>query len=168
MTSAILVSQKQLIHPCQQNFKMVNKRWYYAKNFVFLVIASLIFQKTSNALEIVVNREVSVNQITHNELQAIFTMRVRTWTDGLPIRVFVLADNTPEQIEFSKKLLDIFPYQLRRYWDRLVFSGTGQAPIELTSPGEMYNRISSTSGAVGYLPPEYIGNQVRIIKVSNP
>lgn len=128
----------------------------------------LAFLRPAAALEIVANREVTTSQITHMELQAIFTMRMRVWQDGLPIRVFVLGDSTPEQAEFAKKLLDIFPYQLRRYWDRLVFSGTGQAPIELTSSGEMYSRVASTPGAIGYLPPEYIGNQVRIIKVSNP
>jgi len=128
----------------------------------------LSFLRPVSALEIVVNRDVPSNQLTHIEIQAIFTMRMRTWPDGQPIRVFVLGDTAPEQIEFSKKLLDIFPYQLRRYWDRLVFSGTGQAPIELGSPGEMYNRVATTGGAIGYLPTEHIGNLVRIIKVSNP
>ncbi len=133
-----------------------------------LLLSFLAFSKPSEALEIVVNRSVTVNQLSHVELQAIFTMRLRVWPDGMPIRVFVLGDNAPEQIEFSKKLLDIFPYQLRRYWDRMVFSGTGQAPIELSSPEEMYSRVASTPGAIGYLPLEAIGNQIRIIKVTNP
>ena len=147
---------------------MSSQHWCCAKILAILVLAMLCLMRPAEALEIVVNRDVSTNQLSHGELQAIFTMRVRAWSDGQPIRVFVLGDNAPEQIEFSKKLLDIFPYQLRRYWDRLVFSGTGQAPIELASPGEMYNRVASTPGAIGYLPTEHIGNQVRIIKVSNP
>lgn len=156
------------MHRCQHKRTMPRQRWHHAKVLVILVLAMLHPLRPAEALEIVVNRDVSANQLTHGELQAVFTMRVRVWPDGQPIRVFVLGDNAPEQIEFSKKLLDIFPYQLRRYWDRLVFSGTGQAPIELASPGEMYNRVASTPGAIGYLPMEHIGNQVRIIKVSNP
>jgi ABC-type phosphate transport system substrate-binding protein len=128
----------------------------------------LFFFRSATALEVVAHRDVPVTQLSRTELQAIFTMRVRTWSDGSTMRVFVLGDNTPEQSEFAKKLLDIFPYQLRRYWDRLVFSGTGQAPIELTSSGEMYNRIASTPGAIGYLPSEHIGTQVRVIKVGTP
>jgi len=147
---------------------MISQPWYQVKCFAFLVLALLASARSAEALEIVVNRDVAANQLTHTELQAIFTMRVRAWPDGSPIRVFVLSDSAPEQAEFAKKLLEIFPYQLRRYWDRLVFSGTGQAPIELTSPGEMYNRVASTPGAIGYLPTEHIGNLVRIIKVSNP
>ena len=147
---------------------MSNQRHYRLRCVAFLVFAVLAYIQPAEALEVVVNRNVIINQITHIELQAIFTMRMRAWPDGQPIRVFVLGDNAPEQAEFAKKLLDIFPYQLRRYWDRLVFSGTGQAPIELASPGEMYNRVASTPGAIGYLPTEHVGNQVRIIKVSNP
>jgi len=147
---------------------MPSQHWRCVKILVFLMLALLSAFRPAMALEIVVHRDVAITQLSHSELQAIFTMRVRTWPDGQPIRVFVLGDNAPEQIEFSKKILDIFPYQLRRYWDRLVFSGTGQAPIELTSPGEMYIRIGSTPGAIGYLPAEHLGNQVRIIKVSTP
>ena len=147
---------------------MTSQRFHRARLTAFLALMMLAFLRPVEALEIVANREVTTSQISHTELQAIFTMRMRVWPDGLPIRVFVLGDNTPEQAEFAKKLLDIFPYQLRRYWDRLVFSGTGQAPIELNSSAEMYSRIASTPGAIGYLPTEHIGNQVRIIKVNHP
>lgn len=135
--------------------------------FVLFILGLFITTLPANAVEIVAHRDVPATIVNHNELQAIFTMRMRSWPDGQPIRVFVLSDTAAEHIEFSKKLLDIFPYQLRRYWDRLVFSGTGQAPIELSSPSEMYSRISTTSGAIGYLPSEQIGNRVKIIKVSN-
>ena len=36
-------------------------------------------------------------------------------------------------------------------WDRLVFSGTGQAPDTVTSTEEMLARVASTPGAIGYL-----------------
>ncbi|MFM8332649.1 MAG: substrate-binding domain-containing protein [Candidatus Methylumidiphilus sp.] len=147
---------------------LTGRQWFCKWRIAIVICFSLIVMPPADALEIVVNREVSTSQLSRGELQAIFTMRVRVWPDGLPIKVFVLSDNTSEQSEFAKKILDIFPYQLRRYWDRLVFSGTGQAPIELASPGEMYNRIATTPGAIGYLTADYIGNQVRIIKVNNP
>ena len=146
---------------------MISQLLCRARFIAFLVLLELSCLSSVGALEIIVNDHVVSNQITNIELQAIFTMRIRNWPDGLPIRVFVLGDTAPEQVEFAKKILDTFPYQLRRYWDRLVFSGTGQAPIELNSSLEMYNRVAATPGAIGYLPTEYIGKQVRIIKVIN-
>lgn len=134
---------------------------------LILLLAPLPFGAISaaHAVEIVCNRDVSVTQMSRMELQAFFTMRLRSWPDGHPIRVFVLPDNAPAHAEFSKRILDMFPYQLRRYWDRLVFSGTGQAPTELNSLSEMYDRVATTPGAIGYLPNEFVDSKIRIMRV---
>lgn len=95
-------------------------------------------------------------------------MRQRAWPDGVPVRVFVLADNDPLQMEFAKTQLDLFPYILRRYWDRLVFSGTGQAPIEVNSLREMQSRISETPGAIGFLPTDLVDSRVRVLRIGSP
>jgi hypothetical protein len=64
-------------------------------------------------------------------------MRLKTWSDGTKIRVFVLSDEDQLHQIVSKEKLNVFPYQLRSTWDRLVFSGTGQAPIKVNSSEEM-------------------------------
>ena len=124
--------------------------------------------QSAAAVEIVANPDVPMKQLTRNELQAIFTMRLRAWPNGVPVRVFVLPDNAPQHSEFAKEKLSIFPYVLRNYWDRMVFSGTGQFPAELASPAEMHERIADTPGAVGYLPAELVDQRVRALKVVNP
>jgi hypothetical protein len=119
------------------------------------------------AVEVVCNKSIPISQISRLELQAFFTMRLRAWPDGVPTHVFVLPDNAPAHNEFSKRVLDMFPYQLRRYWDRLVFSGTGQAPTELSSLAEMRERIATTPGSIGYLPSDLVDHEVRVVKVSS-
>ena len=117
------------------------------------------------AQEVVVNSNVPETRLTRSTLRAIFSMRLRTWPDGSLIKVFVLSDNSPLHIQFSKKILNIFPYQLRRTWDRLVYSGTGQAPIEVNSAKEMGSKVASTPGAIGYLPSGNTNVQVRTVKI---
>jgi hypothetical protein len=46
--------------------------------------------------------------------------------------------------------LQLFPYQLRRAWDRQLFSGTGQAPTVVADEQEMLRRVAATPGAIGY------------------
>ena len=129
---------------------------------LFLTLSAM---PIGHAVEVVVNRSVQEVAIKRPTAWAIFSMRLRTWSNGAPTSVFVLSDNTPLHAEFTKKILDTFPYQLRRAWDRLVFSGTGQAPTEVNSIEEMYERISSTPGAIGYLPADRIDRNVRSLKV---
>ena len=92
-------------------------------------------------------------------------MRLRNWPDQTPVRVFVLRDDNPTHSLFSKQILNIYPHQLRLAWDRLVFSGTGQAPTEVSSEAEMRERVAKTPGAIGYLPRSMINGSVRILPV---
>jgi hypothetical protein len=66
---------------------------------------------------------------------------------------------------FAKNVLQVFPYQLQQAWDRLVFSGTGQAPLVVNSPGEMRRRVEETPGGIGYLPSDYLSDSVSIVEV---
>lgn len=116
-------------------------------------------------VETVVHPGVSTGHLSRNLLRSIFSMRLRTWQDGQPIRVFVLPDNAPLHSAFAKQELNIFPYQLRSAWDRLVYSGTGQAPFIVHNEEEMYARIISTPGAIGYLSGARIDNHVQTIHI---
>ncbi len=115
--------------------------------------------------EVVVNVGVSTRSLPSNSLRAIFGMRQQIWPDGTPIKVFVLADDVPLHDSFCKEKLSAFPYQLRQAWDRLVFSGTGQAPIKVSSSEEMFNRIASTPGAIGYLEKSKISERINVLQI---
>ena len=104
----------------------------------------------SSAENYIVNNSVS-QSISSSELRSIFSMRRRTWQDGTTIHVFVLSDKHPVHKAFCKNRLGIFPHRLRKTWDRLVFTGTGQAPVEVDSLEEMRTRILNTPGAIGYI-----------------
>lgn len=116
------------------------------------------------AQEVVVHPSVSQETISRNTLRAIFGMRLRRWPDGSVVKVFVLRDDAELHKKFSKSILHLFPYQLRRAWDRQVFSGTGQSPQEVISLESMRAKITHTPGAIGYLP---IGNTEIGMKILN-
>ncbi|MEO6823505.1 MAG: hypothetical protein ABI167_02040 [Nitrosospira sp.] len=121
--------------------------------------------KATEGYEIVTNPSVSEKTLSKSSLRAIFGMRLHTWPDGTAVRVYVMPDNAPLHAAFSKEKLNVFPYQLRSTWDRLVFSGTGQAPDTVTSPEEMLARIASTPGAIGYLSKFMIDGRVNVLEI---
>jgi len=91
-------------------------------------------------------------------------MRTPQWPNGESVQVFVLEDSNPLHVSFCKHLLEMLPYQLRRVWDRQVFSGTGIAPITVKTEQEMLERIANTEGSIGYLLPENVDNSVKTIE----
>lgn len=113
---------------------------------------------------VVVNPTINSNLFpSKSVISAIFGMRLRRWEDGSQIKVFVLPDEHPLHIAFSKNILHVFPYQLRNAWDRLVFSGTGEEPIKVPSEQQMRIRVGSTPGAIGYLSRSMINETVKVI-----
>jgi hypothetical protein len=100
---------------------------------------------------VVVNHDVPMQSISLKKLRAIFAMKLRYWEEGKAITVFVLAKDDPIHAAFCKKILNIFPNQLESVWYRQVYTGTGQAPIEVASESELFERVKNTPGAIGYI-----------------
>ena len=125
----------------------------------------LCFSLKANAIEIIMNHSVPVKEINNVTAWSIFGRQVSTWADGKPITVFVLNDESPFHAEFTKQVLNTFPYQLRRSWDRRTFSGTGQAPIEVKSWEDMFKSVVGTPGSIGYLPDKWDGDSVKTLKL---
>jgi ABC-type phosphate transport system substrate-binding protein len=136
--------------------------------FAYLLAASLLVAGVANATEsyeVIINATVNEKTLPKTSLRAIFGMRLHTWPDGTAIKVFVMPDDAPLHAAFSKEKLNVFPYQLRSAWDRLVFSGTGQAPETVNSPEDMLAKVASTPGAIGYLPKSRMDGRVNVLQI---
>jgi hypothetical protein len=140
-----------------------------SRRLVFCLSALMAFSACPPAfaegVRAVVNPSVSVRRLSLSSLRAIFAMRARTWPDGTPVRVFVLGDDDPLHRVFCKTVLGVLPYQMRSSWDRLVFSGTGQAPTEVNSQASMRRDVATSPGGIGYLPDSMIDDRVRSLVV---
>lgn len=114
---------------------------------------------------LIANPRVSAEEVSLNTTRLIFSMQRGQWPDGEPVRVFVLPDDSQVHREFSKHLLSLYPRQLRRVWDRQLYSGTGQAPETVANEAEMRRRVAGTPGAIGYLPSEMIDDTVHVLSI---
>ncbi len=114
---------------------------------------------------LVAHADVDTQQLNRDTARAIFAMRQRTWPDGQAVRVFVLGNDHPVHARFAKENLTVYPHQLQLAWDRMVFSGTGQAPNRVATQAEMQERIATTPGALGYLEREYLDDRIQVISM---
>ena len=126
-----------------------------------LVIGCLLLAPNLAAQVLISHPDNTPIELSKNHLRAIFAMRTQQWPDGSEIHVFVLEDSHAVHTDFCKHILGMFPYQLRRIWDRQVFSGTGISPIIVKTEAEMLERVSTTKGAIGYITPEKASSSVK-------
>lgn len=117
------------------------------------------------AVQVVVNSSVKSKDISVEQIRRIFSMRQTTWSNEQVITVYVLSNQHQTHQTFSTKVLGMFPYQLDRIWNKLVYSGLGEDPIEVQSEQEMLERVSQNPGAIGYVMQPFSDDNVNILKV---
>ena len=115
------------------------------KGLTFFLLLALAWRVCAQP-QLIAHSQVNVTQLSRNEARLLITLRVGTWPDSTPLRVFVLPDNNPLHQEFARSILGVYAYQLRRAWDRQLFSGTGQAPEVVDTETEMLERVGTTPG----------------------
>jgi ABC-type phosphate transport system substrate-binding protein len=116
-------------------------------------------------IQVVVNTSVESKNINVRQIRRIFSMRQTTWPDGQAITVYVLSHEHSTHQIFSTKVLRMFPYQLERIWNKLVYSGLGEGPVKVQSEMEMLERVSQKPGAVGYVLQRSSDVSINVIQV---
>lgn len=120
------------------------------KKIILLVALVSIFSPFANGLEVIVNKDSSIESIGHDYLKAIFTGRVKMWNDGTPIKVVLFSKSSQIHRKFCKDVLNSHPRQVSRLWDVVVFSGSGEKPIVVDNSTEMIEKIKQINGSIGY------------------
>lgn len=104
-------------------------------------------------------------ELQRDGARAIFAMRQRLWPNGQAVHVFVLPNGDSVHARFVKKRLGVYPHQLQLSWDRVVFSGTGQAPVRVSTQSEMLEQVAGTPGALGYIEKELLDDRVQVVSM---
>ncbi len=141
-------------------------KWLTRKIYTFCLVVILCLPfPIASALEVIVNRSVAEQHLDKDiDLRAIFSLRTRYWADGELIHIYVLPDNHPIHQAFVKHQLHMFPYQLRRTWNRVIYTGSGQAPTTVASIKEMLEKVKTTKNAIGYIDKDPKDESIYLFK----
>jgi ABC-type phosphate transport system substrate-binding protein len=131
--------------------------------FLFLPVKAA--QSQSPKVQVIVNSSVAKSQVSVEQIRRIFSMRQTAWADKQSITVFVLVNKHKTHQTFSTKILGLFPYQLERVWNKLVYSGLGEEPIKVNSEQEMLDRVNNQPGSIGYVMNKTEFDNVKVINV---
>lgn len=117
----------------------------------FSVLYNLIYPTTLYAHKILINKSSSKNSLTAQEIKLIFLGKKKQWNNGIPIQVFVYKEEEDYHIDFCREIVEVPPITFRTFWSRNTFIGNGRPLKYASSPKEMLEIVSKTSGAIGYI-----------------
>ena len=123
------------------------------------------FSAYADSQIVIANKSVQSSDLTLNQLRAIFSLRAKEWPDGSKITVVVLEDTNPHHKAFLLNNLKMLPHQLRRQWDRYIYSGIGQGPTVVKSKQDMLDKVNSIPGAVGYVEGGESNEQILTLSI---
>ncbi|BAN69206.1 conserved hypothetical protein [endosymbiont of unidentified scaly snail isolate Monju] len=131
--------------------------------FILLLFSMGLTQ--AGEVVIIAHPGTDARTFSRNTARLLFSQKRNRWKNGQPVHVYVLEDDHPVHREFSRRILKLYPRQLRRIWDIRTYSGTGQAPRTVYSVREMLEQVASQPGAIGYAPKDQIDGRVKVIEV---
>jgi len=136
---------------------------------LLICLASLICVRVTAAqagdVAVVVNDHNPVAKLSRAELRKIFAGQERSWSAGLPIRVFVRAPGTHERLALLK-LLGMTEGEYKQYWTLQVFRGEAQVePSTLPSNGMQREALATYPGAVALVNLQDVKAGMKVLKV---
>ncbi|MDO9191423.1 MAG: hypothetical protein Q7U12_00835 [Undibacterium sp.] len=106
---------------------------------------------------IVINPKNAAPQMTSEQAAQYFLGKSTTFT---PIDQ---PEGSAIRAEFYKKLADKEASQVKAIWSKLVFTGKGTLPKELTSSDAVKKAIAADPNAIGYIEKSAVDATVKVV-----
>lgn len=103
----------------------------------------------SKGLVVIVNPHSNVRDLSYEDLYTLYTLRQKTWDNGVPIRVYHVRRADYNYSEFIEDYLLIGQKTYERRVNTQIDSGAGTIHY-VEDLREMIEAVSKESGAIGY------------------
>lgn len=116
-------------------------------------------------LEVVVSAKSPVGNLTKQQVSDLFLGKAATYPDGNQAVPIEQADTSPQKEEFHKAVTGKTGAQLKAYWSRQTFSGTGAPPKEVPGAADVKKLISANPNMIGYIDKASVDGSVKVVLV---
>ncbi|GAB4024209.1 hypothetical protein [Spirosoma koreense] len=100
-------------------------------------------------LVVIANGNGVPSEMKMAQLKSAMRGEKQRWSDGSKVIIALMKTNTPIGMNTSKKVYNMTPDELNKYWLALVFQGKADAPNFFNTETELEDFIAQTRGAIG-------------------
>ncbi len=130
------------------------------------MITSFVLLLLSNAayadIAVVVN-PANANPIDGATASRIFLGKMKSYPDGTPVEPVSQAAGSATTEEFNSKVLKKSASQLKAYWAKLVFTGKGTPPKELSNDADVLAQVAANPNMIGYVDAAAVDGSVKVV-----
>ena len=132
----------------------------------FIIIGlSLGFGSAGASAEVVAVVAASnpVSTLSRSQIADIFLGKMIRFPDGRQVVPVDQVENSAAREAFYLKFADKSPAQIKAFWSRIIFTGRGQPPPEVSNGVEVKKFIARHPDAIGYIEQKLVDDSVKVV-----
>jgi hypothetical protein len=106
--------------------------------------------------------------LRRDEVSRLFLKKITRWSDGRAAAPIDLVETAPTREAFSRDVHRRSASAIKKYWQRMVFSGQSAPPPEVASEADVLAMVRSDPAAIGYVSDEMTLHGVKIVDIVEP
>ena len=102
--------------------------------------------------------------LDENSIERIFLAKSKSFSDGSSAIPINQAEASSVRAEFDQGVLGKSAAQLKSYWSKLVFTGKGTQPQDVSNDAEVKKLISANPNMIGYIDAAAVDGSVKVVQ----
>jgi ABC-type phosphate transport system substrate-binding protein len=111
----------------------------------------------------VVSAKNPITALDKSQVADIFLGKASHFPNGVQAVPIDQAEGLAIRDEFYGKVVGKTASQIKAYWSKIIFTGRGQPPPNVSNSIEMKKRISDNPAAIGYIDRSLVDDSVRVV-----
>lgn len=135
------------------------------KKTLLTLLVCCFFSGLLKAQTVVVVHPDNAAQLSEKQIKRIFLGKEKKFPNGEPSIPVNQTANSSARNEFDSNTLGRSTAQISAYWSKLVFTGKGIPPKEVSSDAEVIELIKQNKSVIGYIDASSATADVKIIAI---
>ncbi|WP_299696882.1 hypothetical protein [Hydrocarboniphaga sp.] len=111
----------------------------------------------------VVSARSPVTALSKNQVVDIFLGKANRFPDGSLAVPIDQVEGAAARNEFYLKFAGKSPAQIKAHWSKIIFTGRGRPPRELSGSSAVKQLIVENPNAIGYIEPSLVDGNVKVL-----
>jgi ABC-type phosphate transport system substrate-binding protein len=111
----------------------------------------------------VVSSKSAITTLSKAQIEDIFFGRATHLPAGLQAVPLDQAEGSSAREEFYARVAGKSPAQMKAYWSRIIFTGRGQPPKEITNGTALRKRLADDPTAIGYIDASLVNDSIKVV-----
>jgi ABC-type phosphate transport system substrate-binding protein len=104
-----------------------------------------------------------VSTLSKNQVADIFMGKMIRYPNGSEVVPVDQVESSAAREEFYLKFSGMSPAQIKMYWSKIIFTGRGQPPPEVSNGVEVKKFIAKHPDAIGYIEQKLVDDSVKVV-----